>query len=312
MSKDAVLHVAVGVIRNQDGDILIALRDKSSHQGGLWEFPGGKVEAGETVEQALKRELHEELGIHIGLLSPLIKITHHYDDLSVLLDVWTVVEFAGQPKGMEGQAVKWIQAEQFNDYCFPLANYPIISAACLPEHYAILAGDDETLLLQHLQILLEKGLKLIQARVKALSEAAALAFFAQASEMCRQYQACLLVNSAVRGADKMSADGLHLTSGDLLALEKKPEGYQWLGASCHNLQELRQAEKLGVDFVVLAPVLPTPTHPDAQPLGWSLFSELVEQVNLPVYALGGMTLDEQSRVQQFGGQGIAGIRCFLA
>lgn len=122
------IHVAVGVIVNARGEILIALRPEHSHQGGLWEFPGGKVEAGETVQQALQRELREELGLEIESLRDCVEIRHDYPDKSVLLDVWWVDRFSGKPLGREGQPIRWVAAHQLREYAFPAANQPIIDA----------------------------------------------------------------------------------------------------------------------------------------------------------------------------------------
>lgn len=122
------LHVAVGVILNAKRDILIALRPQHVHQGGLWEFPGGKVEAGETVEQALARELLEELAITVTQCSPLLEIAHDYPDKQVLLDVWWVESFQGEPKGSEGQPLRWVSVEQLTEYEFPKANHAILEA----------------------------------------------------------------------------------------------------------------------------------------------------------------------------------------
>ena len=123
-----LVHVAVGVIVDDSQNILIALRPEDTHQGGLWEFPGGKVEQGETVEKALSRELYEELGLGSIGCRPLIEIRHDYSDKSVLLDVWWVDTYSGQAEGREGQPIKWVSACALSDYTFPEANKPIIAA----------------------------------------------------------------------------------------------------------------------------------------------------------------------------------------
>ncbi len=126
MSRKAV-HVAVGVI--VDGTrILLAKRLEHSHQGGLWEFPGGKVEAGESVEQALSRELQEELAIRVVRAEPLLQVTHDYGDKSVMLDVWWVDRFEGEAEGCEGQTIAWVEAKSLGDYAFPAANQLIVEA----------------------------------------------------------------------------------------------------------------------------------------------------------------------------------------
>ena len=309
-----ILQVAVGVIKNADGRILISLRDQSLHQGGLWEFPGGKIEPGETAVQALARELKEELAITVLAATPLITIKHRYPDLAVQLHVYRVDHFSGDAMGCEGQAIKWVDPADLAHNDFPAANQPIITAARLPPFYAILDDADDAPLLINLQKLLSRGIKLIQLRLKTTPHATTAAFIEQAYPLCRQQGAWLLINSAVENARDFAVDGIHLTSRDLMSSSLRPVlpvGTQWVAASCHNRQELLHAQSIGVDFVVLAPVLATKTHPETEPLGWEQFTELVAQVNLPVYALGGLAKSDLDKARQAGGQGVAAIRAFL-
>jgi 8-oxo-dGTP diphosphatase len=305
------LQVAVGVVKNAAGQILISLRDRSLHQGGLWEFPGGKIEHLETAEQALSRELKEELDITVENASPLITIEHQYPDLAVQLHVFLVEQFSGYARGCEGQLFKWVTPDELDHHEFPAANRPIVTAARLPPYYAILDDADESRLMINLRKILDQGVKLIQARLKTLPRHSVERFVERAYPMCQRQGALLLMNSAVEAAYGLDVNGIHLTSRHLMALDKRPETIEWVGASCHNLQELRHAQAIGVDFAVLAPVLQTKTHPGAQALGWQQFADLVSRINLPVYALGGMSLPCLSAARQAGGQGIAAIRAFL-
>lgn len=126
MNKNSTIHVAVGVLQNDKREVLIALRSAESHQGGLWEFPGGKVEGGESVEHALNREFEEELGISVQACTPLIQIRHEYSDKSVMLDVWRIEKYSGIPQGREGQAIEWRALSQLRAADFPKANERII------------------------------------------------------------------------------------------------------------------------------------------------------------------------------------------
>ncbi|MDD5579482.1 MAG: Nudix family hydrolase [Methylobacter sp.] len=305
------LQVAVGVVKNAEGRILISLRDPSLHQGGLWEFPGGKIEPQETAEQALIRELKEELNLKVKAATPLITVKHQYSDLLVQLNVFLVEDFSGEVESCEGQSFLWVEPDALRQYAFPKANQPIITAARLPDRYAILEDADEPLLLINLQKILDRGIKLIQARLKSLSADAVKKFVEQAYPLCKYKGASLLINSAVENSDDLEADGIHLTSRDLMFLDKRPPNRLWVAASCHNLQELQHAQRIGVDFAVLGPVLPTQTHPNAEILGWGQFAELVFRINLPVYALGGMTDSSLIAVRRAGGQGISAIRAFV-
>ena len=123
-----IVHVAVGVIRREDGKILIARRPEHLHMGGRWEFPGGKVEAGETVQQALTRELREEVAIEVTQLEPLTEIHHAYPEKTVLLDTWWVTAFSGEAYGVEGQETLWVALEELAQFQFPDANQPILDA----------------------------------------------------------------------------------------------------------------------------------------------------------------------------------------
>jgi 8-oxo-dGTP diphosphatase len=288
----------------------------------LWEFPGGKIEPEESAEQALARELKEELAITVVTSVPLITVKHHYPDLAVQLHVFLVEHFSGTAKSCEGQPIKWVDPAELPNHAFPAANQPIITAARLPPYYAILDDADESLLLINLQKILDRGIKLIQLRLKTLPAETIEMFIEQAYPLCRQQGAWLLINSAVINAENFAIDGIHLTSRHLMSTTRRPlplplpppgisEQTHWVAASCHNLQELQHAQAIGVDFVVLAPVLATKTHPETEPLGWEQFAKLVSQVNLPVYALGGLSESGLDRARQAGGQGVAAIRAFL-
>ena len=313
-----LLQVAVGVVKNTDGQVLISLRDESLHQGGLWEFPGGKIESGESAEEALARELKEELNIDVIKATPLITVKHQYPDLAVQLNVFLVEHFSGDAKSCEGQPFKWVNTGELANHAFPTANQPIITAAQLPPYYAILDDVDESQLLTNLHKILIRGIKLIQLRLKTLHTDAIKNFIEQAYPLCKQQGASLLINSAVKNAEDFAVDGIHLTSRHLMSITKRPafprgtsEQAHWVAASCHNLLELQHAQKIGVDFAVLAPVLATKTHPETEPLGWEQFAKLVSKTNLPVYALGGLSESSLDMTRQAGGQGVAAIRAFL-
>lgn len=128
INKMTRIHVAVGIVANTQGEILITRRSDHVHQGGLWEFPGGKVEDSEDVERALVRELKEELGIEVLKARPLLLIHHRYPDKQVLLDVWRVEHYAGQPQGLESQPLDWVAPEALSCRAFPAADAAIIES----------------------------------------------------------------------------------------------------------------------------------------------------------------------------------------
>jgi len=126
LNSHKTIQVAAAVILDEGDRVLLSLRLKNAHQGGKWEFPGGKIEAGETGPNALKRELKEELNIDISGASEYLQIKHDYADKSVTLNVFLVTSFDGTPKGMEGQEVRWFTLSEMMDLNFPDANYPIL------------------------------------------------------------------------------------------------------------------------------------------------------------------------------------------
>ena len=304
------IHVAVAVISDQQGRILIAKRPDHLHQGGLWEFPGGKVEPGEQLDAALEREIHEELGINVRQSRPLIKIKHEYSDRQVLLDVWCVTGFDGQAHGREGQEIKWVTPQQLCDYQFPEANKRIVSMVQLPSLYLITPSviADQQQFLQKLDTALQAGIKLLQFRQKQQPDTHGHEFLDACYQCCKKYDAKLLVNAGIENLKNLPGDGVHLSGDRLMALEPGlNKNGKLLSASCHNQQELEQAEKMGVDFVMLSPVLDTPSHPGAATLGWEDFSRLVRGVSIPVYALGGMYAEHVPIAYEHGAQGVAVI-----
>ena len=307
-----VVHVAVGVIRNPQGDILIAKRPSYVHQGGLWEFPGGKVEPGEPLQLALQRELHEELDIDIKQCRPLIRIPHCYPDKKVLLDVWLVEAFSGIPHGKENQPIDWCAPAELWSLSFPAANRPIIQAVNLPESYLITGAFTDTAdFVRKLEAALKRGVRLVQLRAKNMEYNAFIALAKTATEICHEYEARILLNTEPSVVEQAGADGVHLNSERLMALSSRPLGLNKLvAASIHNQAQLEQAERLAINFSVVSPVLPTSSHPHTRTLGWQGFQHLTEQATHPVYALGGMRPEHLAEAWQHGGQGIAAIRSF--
>ncbi|MFW6344841.1 MAG: Nudix family hydrolase [Halomonas sp.] len=308
------VHVAAAAIISADGrEVLIARRPSNVDHGGLWEFPGGKLAPYETGLGGLKRELHEELGVEIQRAQPLIRIHHEYPDKHILLDVWQVHDFSGEPFGREGQAVRWVPMKELVNYPFPAANLPILRAVMLPTEYLITADEqDEEVFAQRLErALVEDGVRLVQLRAKSLDEAAYVARAEASLALCRQHGARLLLNGEPALLERVAADGIHLTSDRLMSLERRPiaEG-KWLSASTHDRRQLDQAARLGCDFVTLSPLRTTPSHPDVPPVGWHDFQELVERAAMPVFALGGMTRHDANHARAVGAQGVASIRDF--
>lgn len=319
------VHVAVAVIVNEKNKVCISLRHKASHQGGLWEFPGGKIESDETDEKALIREIKEELNLDIKQSRPLIKINHHYpdDNKTVCLHVRKVISYQGEALGVEGQQVRWISIARLPDYDFPAANQAIIKALRLPDKYLITGSFVDSADFCHkLQNALNKNIKLVQLRLKNSSfndMSQAYALLEQASLLCRQSDAMLMLNlppNLIEALDlsQLDYDGIHADSRTLNLMSageaQKIHSEKLLSASCHTREELMKAVQLQSDFVVLSPVQKTSSHPDTPALGWGMFTSMIEDVALPVYALGGVSDDDVSTSWLHGAQGVAAISAF--
>ena len=307
--NDTTVHVAVGVVRNTANEILIAQRPAGVHQGGKWEFPGGKVRPGETTAQALVRELHEEVGINVTVARPLIQIRHIYTDKQVWLDVWQIDSFTGSPRGCENQPVRWCPQENLAEYEFPAADRAILQAVNLPDRYLITgAFDSEAHFHARLERCLQAGITLVQFRAKTMDPTAYARMAGRVIEHCHEHAARILLNADPAVAEQLDADGVHLTSSQLMALDGRPLAQEKLvAASVHNLDQLQQANRCGVNFSVIAPVQVTRSHAGATPLGWEAFATLAGAANHPVFALGGLDTQHLTRIWQQGGQGVAAI-----
>lgn len=311
MTSSSYLHVAAAAIFNEPGDkVLLALRPAHLHQGGLWEFPGGKVEHGEDALAALRRELREEVGITVTRARPLIRIPHTYPDKAVLLDVWRVDGYTGVAAAHEGQRLEWVAPDNLADKHYPAANLPVLTALRLPPLYVISAEPEHgaTSFLITLEECLRDGARLLQLRAKTLHDDAYRALARPALALCKRYGAQLLLNADPALAHELDAHGVHLSGTRLMRLAARPlQKDKWVAASCHNSIELDHAQRIGVDFAVIGPVLPTASHPDAPTLDWEGLRALTEQAAMPVYALGGMHPYHLTEAFQHGAQGIAAI-----
>lgn len=303
------IHVVAGLIV-ENRRVCLTRRRADSHQGGKWEFPGGKLEPGEARFAGLVRELQEELGIEVRNAAPFMQLRHAYADLDVLLDVWRVVRYDGDAHGREGQEMRWETFDRLDPREFPDADRPILRRLQLPSLYAISdvrrLGEEEFLV--RLERALSAGARLVQLREPQMAPAAFCAYARRVAALCRRFGARLLVNTAPELQHECEADGVHLSSARLMTLSERPVAAEhWLGASCHNAAEIEKAGALAADFAVLGPVQPTASHPGAPLLGWERFAALCRAAPLPVYAIGGMRVPDLVRATADGARGLAMI-----
>lgn len=301
------IEVAAAVITRSDGSFLLGQRAADTFYPGYWEFPGGKLEPGETPRQALVRELREELGIDVVRAYPWITREHAYEHAHVRLHFFRVLEWRGEIRDHIHAALAWQHiGEPAVEPMLP-ANGPVLRALSLPDLYAITHGTEIGV---ERQIALAErafkaGMRLIQMREPAMTPEDRM-HLAEALVACaRPLGARVLINSDEALAHTAHADGVHLTSRQLRTIERRPE-FPLVGASCHTAAELALASQL--DFVVLGPVMPTASHPQQPAMGWTAFARLVYNYPLPVFAIGGLSRDDLEEAWRHGAHGIAAIR----
>lgn len=303
------IEVVAAVIQREGGDFLLAQRPAGKVYAGYWEFPGGKVERGESAVHAVRRELHEELGIDVAQAYPWLTRDYDYEHAAVRLRFFRITQWRGEPHGREAQQLAWQSAGALTVSPMLPANGPILRALALPPVYGISNAAELGVpeFLRRLESRLGSGLRLLQIREKQLAAAELATLTLQAVKLAHRSGACVLVNGDTELAQRSGADGVHLTAVQLMRIASRP-ALPWVGASCHDAPELARAAQLGVDFVVLGPLRATPSHPDARTLGWEEFSRLVADYSLPVYALGGLRMADLGTAWQAGAHGIGMMR----
>jgi len=333
-----IVEVAAAVLQREDNSFLLAQRPPDKIWAGYWEFPGGKIEPGETPYHALVRELREELGIAVTTAYPWLTRVFAYPHATVRLNFFRVTAWSGELHPHEGQQFAWQRLQPMNPMpkgvlpyaptdawivgaygntpdhhisVSPLlpANAPILRALELPALYAISnvaeLGEQESM--QRLDAALKNGLRLVQLREKNYSREALRELALKMLPLLRRHDARLIINADIELAREIGADGVQLTGAQMVELRERP-AVERCGASCHNAEELRRAEELGCDFALLSPVLATQSHPGAPHLGWENFAAIAAGSSIPVYALGGLTHADMQTAWQHGAHGISLLR----
>ncbi len=295
------LEVAAAVIQRADGAFLLARRPAGKAYAGYWEFPGGKVETGEAADRALVRELHEELGIDACTVFPWITRVYAYSHATVRLNFFRVTAWNGEPHPREEQAIAWQRfGAPLAEPMLP-ANAPVLAALELPHEYAITdaEGLGREAMLASIRERLGAGLRLIQVRDKGLPRREG--FARSVLRLARRHGAKVLLNGG-----PAIGDGVHYTAAQLMDLHERPR-VGLAAASCHNAAELEHAMRLELDFAVLGPVNPTPSHAGAPTLGWEGFARLARGASIPVYAIGGVKRADLETAWRAGAHGLAMI-----
>lgn len=286
----SIVEVAAAVIQRPDGAFLLAQRPAGKVYAGYWEFPGGKVEQGEPVERALSRELHEELGLDIAESHPWLTRVFTYPHATVRLNFRRVFQWNGEPHPRENQEFLWQRLDAPMAEPMLPANAPVLRSLALPAEYAV--TDSSRFGLDAIERRLQSGVKLMQIREPSLDVTK------QLIALAHRYGCQAMTKAPFEGAD-----GVHVTAAELMKLREKPAALS--AASCHTREELDRAMRLELDFAVVGPVKPTPSHPGRAALGWKKFAEIVSGTTIPVYAIGGMTRADREDAARAGAHGLA-------
>lgn len=300
------IDVAVGVIYDPRGRVLVNQRPAGKPFAGQWEFPGGKLQHDETPDQALLRELREELGIVVASQRPLISLTYRYPDIAVRLHAREVLAYEGTPQGREGQLLRWVEPAQLRHIDLLSGNVAIINAMILPRTCLITDasrfGVDHTL--RRLTTHAGRQRLLLIVREKSMPGDHLRRFMSKCREICRPGGSLLCVHADCDSVASERVDGVHRSALDR-TYRGRLCGDGLSGLSCHSPEELQRASDEGADYVLLSPVRRTASHPEVEPLGWERFSDLCHSTPTLVYALGGMEFSDLGTAIENGGHGVA-------
>lgn len=315
MSERKQVAVAAAVIfrdgtqgRTEGREFLLGQRAPGTFYPGYWEFPGGKVEKGEAPADALKRELDEELGIHVEHCTPWITLTHEYEHAHVRLHFFRVERWSGHVHDHVHSALAWQTADALTVSPMLPANGPVMKSLRLPQRMAVTHAFrlGAAAQLDAIHQACRRGRLMLQIREPVL-DAPALDFAREAIRVAHSHGCPVVLNGCVDTAHALGADGVHLKATQLATVTVRPD-FEWVGASCHTPDELARADRLGLDYAVAGSVLPTASHPGGDTLGWDGLAALIAGCRLPVFAIGGLDDSQLDRAQSCGAHGIAAIR----
>lgn len=302
-----IVDVVAGTLIDADGRFLLGSRPEGKPYAGYWEFPGGKIEPGETPFAALRREFHEELGVTVEEATPWLSKVHVYEHATVRLRFYRVWRWSGEFEMREGQTIAWQTPGELTVGPMLPANGPILKALELPTVLPISCAHEigEEVILKRLA---EAPPAAVLVREPGYSREALARFVREVAARVRPAGGRVFVNADPAWLAGLPVDGVHLTEARLMAADGRPD-FAWVGASIHGAETKAKAEALGVDYLLLGHVKATATHPGVAPLGWDGFEcRLAEACPLPVYALGGLSAADLPDAFAHGAQGVALMR----
>jgi len=303
------INVSVAVLFNSNNQVLLAQRPPPKIWQGWWEFPGGKIEKNETSVDALYREIYEEIGVKIIQFENWVTRSYTFGGNHITLHFFKVFKWEGKVTPKENQKLVWTYLQKPKVSPILPANLFIQKAFDIPKYYAItnLSETSKKVFFNQLQKKISDGLRMVQVREKNISYNEFKIFSTEVIKVCKRKNVKVIINSDVNLAYELKADGVHLRSNDLLNIKKVPKDLI-VSASCHTEEEVDFAEKLNINFLVLSAVKKTLSHPGMQPIGWSKFKRMVNKVNTPIYALGGLGTNDYKVALENGAIGIASQR----
>ena len=300
-TEHKITKVVAGILINSKNEVLISQRLTSQPWPGYWEFPGGKVEENESLDQCLSRELFEEISINPVSYSEWITREFFQDNRVIKITFFKITQWAGEIQKKEVNDYRWIDIKNNNSWPKKILpkNIYILKARVLPSYYLITNFfEDEKSIIKTIN---SKDI-LIQYREPLLSIDKLHYYYELLMKKCASK---ILINS--RHKNLINNNGIHYTSTDLNKVKKLDKNII-NGASVHSLNELKLANKLGFDFVVLSQIKKTLSHPEREGMGWNKFKELANYSDVPVYALGGLNLSDLADAQKNGAVGISSQR----
>lgn len=308
------MRVVAAVLEDASGRVLLAQRPPGKQHAGQWEFPGGKIEPGESSFDALRRELREELGIEVESAARFMSVRRQRASGELVLEAWRVFAWQGDPSAHEHSALALSSPAEALSLALCEADVPISRAAALPGIYAITPepGADVDAFLARIERGLQRGIRLVQWRAPCLDPTRYRELAVELLRLARAHHARLLLNADPSLALELGADGVHLNARRLQSTSVLPQRRAdfLVVASVHDAKEMARAEHLGVDVVVISPVRPTASHPDRAAIGWPGFEALLALTGLPAYALGGLAGQDVDAARRSGALGVAGISAF--